>query len=148
MNDPITAHTPISTQSSNFVVFGQTTTLNNRPNKNGFYLFFQQSILIFFLFLHKNICCGCTFQHISSVILMSALTLCFCGQIRRIFYLKVFFYFSMKTCHTGTHWNPLSEVIPVNTRNICFCGKNIIASVWEEKKYTTNLSNTVFVSWR
>ena len=40
--------------------------------------------IIFFLFLHENICCGTHQKRLGEALLMNTHNICFCGEIRKI----------------------------------------------------------------
>ena len=48
-------------------------------------LFFSRKLLIFFLFLHKKICCGIHLKCLAEALQMNTNNICFHGKIRKIF---------------------------------------------------------------
>ena len=44
---------------------------------------FNQKVLMFFIFLHKNICCGTHLKCLTEALLMSTHNICFHGEIRK-----------------------------------------------------------------
>ena len=71
-----------------------------------------------------------------SLVLMSTHNICFCGEIRNIFFVYllsrsmtimyrsldkiIFIHFSTKSDFVSTHWNGLSEIIPVSPTTYVF----------------------------
>ena len=56
---------------------------------------FQSKVLIFFLFLHKNILSGTHWKHLAEALLMSTHNICFYGEIEKKYYVDTLSYLEL-----------------------------------------------------
>ena len=96
------------------------------PDKT-FFFFFHQKVLVFFLFLHKNICCGYSLEAPFQGASNEYNNICFCGEIRKILcglpllsgamqgvceIMKIFHFFCTPSLHCfNNNINPLKKKV-------------------------------------